>query len=98
MVSQRFCNLVRLGPIQMFVQEIECALTVDGVGSIEELDFSPVAESQFYVASTGLGEFIGYPLIGSHTVVVTALDHKRPRKNEPAQFGIVKGDLALLER
>jgi hypothetical protein len=76
----------------VLAEELERALAVDRVRSVEEFDFGAVAQAQLIVEAADLGVFPGHPLVGGNAVVVAPFDHERARRHEVGQLGVV-GDM-----
>ena len=58
-----------LGPIEVFVQELEGALAIDRVRAIEEFDLGEIAEAELVVETAHAGKFMRDPFVnGPHTI------------------------------
>lgn len=80
-----------LRPVQVFMQKVECPAAIDGVGTVKNLDFCTVADSEFDILAAGFGKLVCDPFIWSDPVVVTAFDHEGTRDHEPAELCIIEG-------
>jgi hypothetical protein len=74
------------------VQEAEGPLAVDRVGSVEKLDFRPLADAKFVVMTTNLCVFPRHPFVECDAISMAAFDHERPWRHEIRQLRVV-GDV-----
>ena len=80
-----------LRPVQVFMQKVECPAAIDGVGTVKDLDFCAVADSEFDILAAGFGKLVCDPFIWSDPVIVTAFHHEGTRDHEPAELCIIEG-------
>ena len=79
-------------PVEMAVKEIERPSSVDGVRSIKPLDLATPLQLQFsLVQVTHFCKFPANRFIGCDSVVMAALDHERPWRDEPGHLRVVEG-------
>src|SRR5579885_3211895 len=81
----------RCGPVQKLVQELKRAFSVNGVAAVEEFDAGAVFQAQLRIEPAGTGVFVRHPLVPAYPVVVAALHHKRPRRDQVGHLRIVEG-------
>lgn len=75
----------------MLVQEGKRALAVNFVLALEELDFSPARNLQVRIQDADAGVFVGDPFIQAYPIVVAALHHERPGRDQPCHLCIIIG-------
>src|SRR4051812_7602456 len=75
----------------MPVQELEGPLPIDRVSAVEKLDRRPVAEPELIIEPPRLGILRRHPWIERHAVMMPALDHEGPRKDQVTQLGVAEG-------
>src|SRR6266404_5348755 len=75
----------------MLVEELEGALSINGVRAIKKLDSRSVADSQGVVESPHLGVFVSNPFIGANPVGMPALNHEWTRSDKARHFGVIEG-------
>ena len=75
------CDLPRRPP-QVFVQEAEGTIAVDGVPAVEIFDFGALAQSEVVVKTADLRVLVSHPGVFAHAVVVPALHHERARNHQ----------------
>src|SRR5690348_1778454 len=90
----RFCEASRtgssLGPPEVLLEERERPFRMDLVPAGEELDRRPLGDAQLAVEAADLGVLVGHHLVGADAVVVAALDHERPRRDQAGHLGVVE--------
>src|SRR5438046_5084678 len=77
--------------MKMLMKEVESPFAIDRVRAIKKLDCGPITQSHLYISPPSFGEFISDPFVRRHAIVMTALDHKWPRKNQPAHLRVIEG-------
>ena len=77
-------------PFQLLLQELERADAVDLVRPVEVLDLRPLRQLQPAVEPAHLGVFVGHHLVDAHAVVVAALHHERPRRDQGRHLRVVE--------
>src|SRR5262249_7311415 len=91
-VSWAFRRLILLlWPVQLIVEKFKSTHTVNGVPSLEKIDLRYIRGSQHPVVPLCARKLVGHPLVVTHSVVMSALDHERPRINQPTHFGVIEG-------
>lgn len=75
---------------EFLAEKLEGADPVNRVGSVEVFDGGAVAESEFGVESSDLGELVIDPRSGADCVIEAPFDHKRTRGDEGCHFGVVE--------
>ncbi len=72
------------------MEEIECALAVDGVGTVEVFDGGVFADPELVIEAAHFGVLVIDPFIEPDSVAVTAFDHEGAGSDECSHFGIVR--------
>src|SRR5262249_5176745 len=75
-------------PAKMLSQKFYRTLPVDAVRTIEKLDARAVPNAGLIIIAANLGVFVSDPLVKPDSVTMTALDHKRPRRNHHGHLGM----------
>src|SRR5205807_2335522 len=78
-------------PIQVLFQKRKCSSAVNLVPASEEFDFRPLRYLQFGVQPAHLGVLIRHPFIKADAVIMAALDHEWPGRDERRHFGVAEG-------
>src|SRR5258708_6611086 len=87
--TNRSWSFELLWPIELLVQEFEGADAVDGVWAVEPLDRRAVADAELVIAALHLRVFVADPFVEADAIIVAALDHERPRRDEHGHFRVI---------
>ncbi len=77
--------------LQFFFEELEGAFAVDRVGPDEPFQPRIIGQAQSgRVEVANLGELGGHPFVRCYAVEVSALDHKRSRRDQRGHLGVIE--------
>ena len=71
------------------MEEIECALAVDGVGTVEVFDGGVFADPELVIEAAHFGVLVIDPFIEADAVSMTAFDHEGTGCDERGHLGVV---------